>query len=105
MNKGERKLVFSLLILIIIFSCFLVYKIKSEPKYDEKLYDEIYEEYGQMFEDKKEEVGYDNNLDEKKKDNNIYLKVDSYGNRFRVAGKINIHKINVQYPIIYETTE
>lgn len=105
MNKGERKLILVQLMLIIIFSCFLVYKIKSEPKYDEGLYSEIYSEYEQLFEDNQVGLKGNNDLNNNKKDSTIYLSVDSSGNRFRVVGKITIPKINVHYPIIYETSE
>ena len=105
MDKRERNFVFFLLLIILILSCFLVYKIKSEPKYDEKLYNEIYAEYEELFETNQEELKEDNNLNNNKKDNTIYLRVDSQGNEYRVAGKITIPKISIQYPIIYETSE
>lgn len=105
MDKRERNFVFFLLLLILILSCFLVYKIKSEPKYDEKLYNEIYAEYEQLFQTNQEELKEDNNLNNNKKDNTIYLRVDAHGNEYKVAGKITIPKISIQYPIIYETSE
>ena len=40
MDKGEKKLICCLLIGIIIGSSILIFKINSEPKYDETLYDE-----------------------------------------------------------------
>ena len=105
MDKRERNFVFFLLLIILILSCFLVYKIKSEPKYDEKLYNEIYAEYEELFETNQEELKEDNNLNNNKKDNTIYLRADTQGNEYRVAGKITIPKISIQYPIIYETSE
>ena len=42
MNKGDRKLILALLVIIIILSCVLIFKIKSEPEYEEKLYSKIY---------------------------------------------------------------
>ena len=104
MSKGERKLTFFLLLIILILSCFLVYKIKSKPKYDEILYNEIYEEYEKIFKTK-EDLEENNDMNNNKKDNTIYLRVDAQGNEYRVAGKITIPKISIQYPIIYETTE
>lgn len=83
----------------------LVYKIKSEPKYDEKLYNEIYSEYEQLFETNQEELKEDNNLNNNKKDNTIYLRIDAHGNEYRIVGEITIPKISIQYPIIYETSE
>ena len=47
--KGERKIIFVLLLIIIILSGIFIYKIQAAPKYDEKLYDEIYSEYNQVL--------------------------------------------------------
>ena len=102
MNKGERKFIFFLLLLIIIIATFLSYRIKSEPEFDEELYNEIYAEYEQLFENSQGESKSDTEL---KNDNIIYLREDSHGNEYRVIGKITIPKIGIQYPIIYETTE
>ena len=101
MNKGERKLIVTLLILIVISSGILMYKIKREPKYDKELYNAIYEEYNNL--------GLDSNIDDKKtsntsRENKIYIYKDSKGS-YRVLGKISIPKINVYYPVIYETTD
>ena len=105
MDKGERICIFFLLLLILIFSIILVYRIKSGPQYNEKLYNEVYEEYGQIFENNKEEPEGDNISNSRKKDNAIYIRVDAQGNEYRVIGKIVIPKISIQYPIIYETSE
>lgn len=103
MDKGEKKLICFLLIVIIIASVILIFEIKSEPKYDEALYDEIYSEYEEILEKEnytdKEEENTDN------KDNTIYMNVNSKGQKYRVAGQINIPKIGINYPIVYETSE
>lgn len=105
MNKGERKFVCILLALIIIFSIILIYKVKSYEKYDEELYDEIYSEYENMLSEieEKEENIKDTEIEDK--ENKIYMIVNAEGQKFRIAGEINIPKININYPIIYETTE
>lgn len=106
MDRGEKKLICLLLIGIIIGSSILVFKIISEPKYDEALYEEIYSEYEEILAKENETSNEDN--DEKsseEKDNTIYMKVDSKGQKYRVAGQINIPKIGVNYPIVYETSE
>lgn len=101
MNRGELKFICILLLGIIIFSCILIYKIKSEPKYNQQLYNEIYSEYEEMLMSIKEET----NTEENVKDNTIYMIENSQGQKFRVAGEITIPKININYPIVYETTE
>ncbi len=102
MSGGESKFIAVLLTGIIFFSCILIYKIKSEPKYDQHLYDEIYSEYEEILmsiEDK------ETNVEDKVNDNTIYMIANSQGQEFRVIGEIFIPKISVKYPIVYETTE
>ena len=102
MSKAESKFIAVLLAGIIAFSCILVYKIKSEPKYEQQLYDEIYSEYEEMLVSiENQETGND----KKNKDNTIYMISNLHGQKFRVAGEISIPKICISYPIIYETTE
>lgn len=96
MSKGETKFVVILLIGIIVFSCILIYKIKSEPKYDQELYDEIYSEYEERLVSIEEE---------KTKEDTIYMLANSQGHKFRVIGEISIPKIKIKYPIVYETSE
>ena len=102
MSRGESKFIGILLLFIIIFSCILIYKIKSEPKYDQQLYDEIYSEYEDILMSIEEKQV---NTEEKVKDNTIYMVANSQGQKFRVAGDISIPKIEINYPIVYETTE
>ena len=102
MSRKESKFIAVLLTGIIVLSCILIYKIKSAPKYDQQLYNKIYSEYEEILvsiEDK--EI----NVEEKVKDNTIYMIANSQGQKFRVAGEISIPKININYPIVYETTE
>lgn len=102
MSKSESKLICLLLIGIIAFSCTLIYKIKSEPKYDQKLYNEIYSEYEEILVANEYK---ETNVKEKVKDNTIYMLANSQGQKLRVAGEISIPKISINYPIVYETTE
>lgn len=105
MNKVERKFICILLLVIIISSIILIYKVKSSEKYDEKLYQEIYSEYKNMLlEIGEKEV---NKEDDKRddKENKIYMIVNTEGQKFRIVGGISIPKISINYPIIYETTE
>lgn len=102
MSIGESKFIAILLVGIIVFSCILIYKIKSEPKYDQQLYNEIYSEYEEILVSIKEK---EINTEENVKDNTIYMIENSQGQKFRVAGEITIPKININYPIVYETTE
>lgn len=102
MSKAESKFIAILLAGIIVFSCILIYKIKSEPKYDQQLYNEIYLEYEEMLMSiENKEIGNE----EKAKDSTVYMISNSHGQKIRVAGEIYIPKIRINYPIVYETTE
>ena len=105
MDRGEKKLICFLLIGIIIGASILIFKISNEAKYDEALYQEIYSEYEEIL--AKENESYQDKDEENtvKKDNTIYMNVNSKGQKYRVAGQINIPKIGVNYPIVYETSE
>lgn len=105
MNKGEKKLICFLLIGIIIGSSILIFKIKSEPEYDEALYDEIYSEYEEILAKENEDYANEDEKSASKKDNTVYMNVNSKGQKYRVAGQIHIPKIGVNYPIVYETSE
>lgn len=105
MNKGEKKLICFLLIGIIIGSGILIFKIKSEPEYNEALYDEIYSEYKEILEKENESYSEEDEKNAVKTDNTVYMNVNSKGQKYRVAGQINIPKIGVNYPIVYETSE
>ena len=43
-----KKTIYVLLLIIIIASSILIYKIKNTPKYNKELYDEIYKEYSEI---------------------------------------------------------
>lgn len=103
MDKGEKKLICFLLMGIIIGSSILIFKIKSESEYDEALYDEIYSEYEEIL--AKESYPEKDEKNTVKKDNTIYLNSNSKGQKYRVAGQIHIPKIDVNYPIVYETSD
>ena len=110
MNKSESIIIFSCLALIIILGSILIFKMKSEPLQDPKIYSDIYTEYNKTFnvstniEDKEENIEENdlknnNELDEKEKN-----KIINYDKQ-KVIGEINIPKLNITYPIIYKTTD
>lgn len=101
MNRGERRFVCILLTGIIIFSSILIYKIKCTPTYNQEVYKEIYSEYENiLLAIENQEIDTENI-----NDNNTIYRVNSKEQKFRLAGEINIPKIGINYPIIYETTE
>lgn len=111
--SGDKKLIYSLVALIIIFAIILLIKIKTTPQYDPKIYSEIYTEYDNIFsqEDEFQEIDESNKKNtidnnDIKNESNFYTTVigtRDTGNS-KVIGKIIIPKIEIRYPIIKETT-
>lgn len=112
--SGDRKLIYFLVTLIIFLSIILLVKIKTTPKYNPIIYDEIYDEYEEIFGKENDVNEIDENNMQNIEENNIadgnnthttiektISNVEQQGN---VIGKIIIPKINIKYPIIKKTT-
>jgi len=82
MNKRDLYLVCFLLMMLVISSSVLATKVTNN-RYDKEVYAEVYEEY--------EEIKMEN-IERKIEDKNI-------------IAIIKIPKINLEYPVLYETTE
>lgn len=110
---GDKKLIYFLVALIIFFGVVLLIKIKTTPKYDPIIYDEIYNEYENIFGENEDiqENDYINTQESNniiKQNNNQSTVVGettpSSAEQSNVIGKIIIPKIDIKYPIIKETT-
>lgn len=114
--NGYKKTIYFLVALIIFFAIILFVKIKTTPKYNPKVYNEIYEEYEDIFGEENDiqenelsdtqNVQGDNGITE---DSNIQAtivgtKTQNTTEQNNVIGKIIIPKIDIEYPIIKETT-
>lgn len=116
MMSGDKKLIYFLVALIILFSIILLIKIKTTLKYNPIVYNEIYDEYEKIF-------GKENSIQENNLNNtqniqdidpiteetnvqitNIKTRTPSNTEQGNVIGKIIIPKIDINYPIIKETT-
>lgn len=114
--SGDKKLIYFLVSLIIFLAIILLVKIKTTPNYDSKIYEEIYDEYEDIFgkEDDIQENGYSgtqniqesNSSAEENNNQIIVIGATTPGNteQGNVIGKIIIPKIDIKYPIIKETT-
>lgn len=94
----NNKLICFLLLILIISSSILVYKIELSEKYNENIHAQVYKEY--------EEIVNINNFNQLNNiiKNPIIFNHSSTTN-YRTIGIINIPKINISYPIINECTE
>lgn len=90
MGKLEKKIILIICILIVILVAILWFLLNKTPKYDKELYDEIYSEYNEIFEGNEDP-------------NVVIQKID--GKEYKVIGKLTIPKMNVNSPIINETTD
>ena len=111
--SGDKKLIYFLVALIIFLSIILLIKIKTAPKYNREIYEQVYNEYEDIF--------GNNENDNIQESNNAQrsLNIITYNNQIteidyteqnnniqgNIIGKIIIPKINLRYPIIKETTE
>lgn len=114
--SGDKKLIYFLVALIILFSIILLVKIKTTPKYNPIVYNEIYDEYEEIFGEEDDiqenESNYTQNIQENNsgtEDSNSHTTVvgtkePSITEQGNVIGKIIIPKIDIEYPIIKETT-
>lgn len=96
--SGDKKLIYFLVALIILISIILLVKIKTKPKYNPIIYNEIYDEYEKIFEKESNRYEKQNNISE---ETSIQSTITDQGN---IIGKIVIPKIDINYPIIKETT-
>lgn len=112
--SGDKKLIYLLVALIIFFSIILLVKIKTIPKYNPIIYNEIYDEYEDIF-GKEDNLHKDNenviqNIIQNSvitEENNTDTTVTGTASNIEqgnVIGKIIIPKIDIKYPIIKETT-
>lgn len=91
MDRKEKNIILIICILILLLVLILLYIINEEPKYNKELYNEIYSEYNEIFEE------------DNKKEN--YIVQDINGRNCRVIGKLTIPKLNINSPVINETTD
>lgn len=110
--SGDRKLIYFLVTLIIFLSIILLVKIKTTPKYNPIIYDEIYDEYEEIFGEENnwsgtQNIQVNNNITEETNNQTTVVGMattPSNTKQGNVIGKIIIPKIDIKYPIIKETT-
>lgn len=104
MNKSDNILIVVLLISISTLATILILKIHTSSKYDETLYNNVYNEYNAYFNENEisnvESIENSNNIDNLEQ--NINTANSGNGN---VIGRIVIPSINVDYPILKYTTD
>lgn len=94
-----KKTIYLSLIIIIISSSILIYKINKTPKYDTKIYNEIYSQYEEIINE--QNISNVNTVSNTQK---VYI-TNSMNNTYRVIATIQIPKLNISYPIINEYNE
>lgn len=104
MNKTDSRLIYILLLVIIVSSLVLIFKINSVPKYDEKVFEEVYKEYEQIISQPPEQINIVDENDETE-DNTIYIYQNARGVSHRITATITIPKIHYNAPIILETSD
>lgn len=101
MTKTVKNTLYILFGIIIINCCIAIYIIQFKNNYDTGLYKSIYSEYSQKFSNiKVYEENSNINLSE-----DIIEKYNKQKVNDNVMGMLEIKKINLKCPILYETTE
>lgn len=104
-NKNTKLIIYIFLLFVIMCSLFLLYVLEYNVKtYDKNLYAEIYKEFNEL--EQLEELSTSIDITNTSSNSNpVIYKTNARGNMYRVIATINIPKLNLNYPIINETTE
>lgn len=101
-----KKFLCLLLLIIILCSVILITKINKTYAYDEKVYNEIYEEYDKIKNSTSDNISTISSASvNTSKNKPIYTYKNSTGSTYRTTGIIDIPKINLSYPIINDYSE
>ena len=104
MDKSTKRIIIIIIIFLIIEVLLLICTVNKRPDYNKELYDEIYSEYNEIFDDNTSNETLNENTKNPKKDI-IHIEQGVFGKEYKVIGKIGISKISLYSPIIYETTD
>ena len=102
-----KKLICTLLLIIIICSIILIYKINQTYAYNEEIYNEVYKEYSNIKNSTPNASTTINQTSStsSKKNSPIHIYKNSTGITYKTTGIIDIPKINLSYPIINDYSE
>ena len=104
-NKNTKLIIYIFLLFVIMCSLFLLYVLEYNVKtYDKNLYAEIYKEFNELEQLEEPSTSIDI-TNTSSNSNPVIYKTNARGNMYRVIATINIPKLNLNYPIINETTE
>ena len=105
MMNGDKKLICFLVASIILVAIILLVKIKMTLKYNPVVYNEIYTEYEAIFgNSENDNLQNDINIVNQNNDKISNINYNELATK-NVIGQIIIHKIDIKYPIIKETTK
>lgn len=113
--SGDKKTIYFLVALIILFAIILLIKIKTTQKYNPIIHDEIYTEYEEIFGEENTERENNRNSTQNIQINNsitaennntttVGTTIKSNKEKGNVIGEIFIPKVEIKCPIIKETT-
>lgn len=102
----DKKIICFLLLIIIICSSILIFKINQTYAYDEEIYNQVYKEYEKIKNNSTTNDSAINNHSYSSSTNKpIHTYKNSTGSIYTTTGIIDIPKINVSYPIINDYSE
>lgn len=101
----RNKFIYFLLLIIIIGSSILIYKIEQTAAYDPKIYEQVYNEYEQITSISTASASNISSASSSIKKKITYISKTASGTSYRTIAAINIPKINISYPIINDYSE
>ena len=105
--SSYRKSVYILLVIIVVFLIVLLVKIlKEERSYDQETYDAVYKEFNEIMAEISNPSETDDELISavQERYDNLKINTPSSSKYTKIVGRIVISKININFPIISETT-
>lgn len=102
----KNKFICFLLLIIIIGSSVLIYKINQTTAYDPEIYNQVYSEFEEITKTNTTTKIDISSVSSSIPKETIYIsKNESSTNRYKTSGVITISKINVSYPVINDYSE
>lgn len=101
----KNKIMCILLLIIIIGSNVLIYKINKSLAYDSKVYEQVYDEYEKITSISTDKENNSSSVSLLNNKNVTYISKTATGNTYRTIAVINISKIKVNYPVINDYSE
>ena len=101
----KNKFICFLLLIIILGSSILIYKIEQTTAYDPKIYEQVYNEYKQITGISTVSENNISSVSSSSQKKITYISKTAGGDTYQTIAAISIPKINISYPVINDYSE